>query len=146
MVKHLLSPFPLDRYKLKTTPQLASPAKASVATMSSQAYPTPAMAMDSISNEISILGGIVGVYATLAMSHKEAGARDELIVKLTAALVRARKAEVAEADTHPATSLTGANGIGGLVLQPTAPSFPLPCSAQSKAADTAVGQRYRLVQ
>ena len=93
--------------------QPGSLSKAAIADMVSHARP---MSDDSVpvADQVAILAGTASVYSLLQMYRKKANVLKDMVTKLTAALIQARKRGAAEMGIHPAASLsteTGAEAI-----------------------------------
>ncbi|KAK4505755.1 hypothetical protein PRZ48_003720 [Zasmidium cellare] len=87
--------------------------KVAIADMLAFALPTPDDNL-AISDHIRILSGVASSYAMLALERKKAITIRDLVVRLTGALIQARKLGAAEMGIHPAAAIsmdTGADTI-----------------------------------
>ncbi|KAF2161231.1 hypothetical protein M409DRAFT_69857 [Zasmidium cellare ATCC 36951] len=87
--------------------------KIAIADMLAFALPTPDDNL-AISDHIRILSGVVCSYAMLGLERKKAITIKDLVVRLTGALIQARKLGAAEMGIHPAAAIsldTGADTI-----------------------------------
>ncbi|KAK5122699.1 hypothetical protein LTR85_003614 [Meristemomyces frigidus] len=85
-----------------------------VATMLAEAQPNED---DNLApaDHIQILAGIASVYSSLGMARKKGLALKDMVDRLTAALIQARKVGAAEAGIHPAASLSADTGADSIV-------------------------------
>lgn len=88
--------------------------KSTIADMLSSAQPTPDDNVP-LADHISILAGIASVYAHLRMDRKKAMVIKDIVVRLTGALIQARKLGAAEMGIHPAASLSNDTGAGTIL-------------------------------
>jgi hypothetical protein len=75
----------------------------------SQALPTDDDGVN-IVDHITLLAGLASAYSTLGLERKKAVTVQEMIVRLTSAMVQARKIGAAEMGIHPAASLSMISG------------------------------------
>ncbi|CAK3805138.1 Hypothetical predicted protein [Lecanosticta acicola] len=68
-----------------------------------------------VGDQIRILAGVASVYALLGMDRKKAIIVKDLVVRLTGAMIQARKLGAAEMGIHPAASLSTETGADTLL-------------------------------
>ena len=106
-----------DENEAMTTPTRstasASISKAAIAEMLAQAHPISDDGVPTV-DQVAILSGMVSGYTMLDMKRKKASVVKDLMMKLTGALIQARKRGAAEMGIHPATSLSADAGADEL--------------------------------
>lgn len=85
-----------------------------IATMLAEAQPTDEDGLTPV-DHIQLLGGISSVYSSLGMERKSGMMLQEMVTKLTGALIQARKLGAAEVGIHPAASLSIDVGLESIV-------------------------------
>ncbi|EME85872.1 uncharacterized protein MYCFIDRAFT_81842 [Pseudocercospora fijiensis CIRAD86] len=90
------------------------PSRAVVADILAQAMPSNEEGLSTI-DHIRILAGIASSYAVLGFARKKAVVIKDLVIRLTQALVQARKLGAAEMGIHPAASLSVESGAETLL-------------------------------
>lgn len=88
--------------------------RSTVATTLAEAQPTEDDNLGT-ADHIQILAGIGGVYSSLGMERKKSLVLKDMVDRLTAALIQARKVGAAEAGIHPAASLSTDTGAESIV-------------------------------
>jgi hypothetical protein len=83
--------------------------RSGISDLLSQALPTDDDGVN-IVDHITLLAGLASTYSTLGLERKKAVIVQEMIVRLTSAMVQARKLGAAEMGIHPAASLSLISG------------------------------------